>query len=362
MIELRLNRDPILPFVAPGQPPASAMLDVDPSAPPQPDIPQISARLSIGLGARWVLQQPLAIGGTSTLFKLRHRLHGGCFVAKVLHPWLAEQPELRQRFRSEAAHLALLSGHPNTVPVLDLDEFDGLLYMLMPYIEGEDLDRLLGRLGALGRAESLMMAAQVASALRFAAARGVLHGDLSPGNIRLDCVGMYRLLDFGLSRRLGAPDHVDRLDRQDRSDRPRWTGATPSYASPEQWQPDRMPGAHPDIRPDIRSDLYALGAILFEALAGRPLYAAQTLTELEQKRKAPWEMPAGIEQDAPVAALLRSLLADRREDRLASPALLLEELARLGCALPEQRERPAVLREEAAGTQRARLTAVEEAS
>ena len=363
MIELRLNRDPILPLVAPGQPPASAVLDADPSAPPQPDIPQISARLSIGLGARWVLQQPLAIGGTSTLFKLRHRLHGGCFVAKVLHPWLAEQPELRQRFRSEAAHLALLSGHPNTVPVLDLDEFDGLLYMLMPYIEGEDLDRLLGRVGALGRAESLMMAAQVASALRFAAARGVLHGDLSPGNIRLDCVGMYRLLDFGLSRRLGAVDHLDRLDR------PRWTGATPSYASPEhwqtgQWQPGQsQPAQLPSgARPDIRSDLYALGAILFEALAGRPLYAAQTLAELEQQRKAPWEMPAAIEQDAPVAALLRSLLAHRREDRLASPALLLEELARLGCALPEQRERPAVLREEAAGAQRARLTAVEEAS
>ena len=372
MIELHLNRDPVPPPVAPAQAPPAAKLDLDPSAAPQPDIPQIAARLSIGLGARWVLQQPLAIGGASTIFKLRHRLHGGGFIAKVLHPWLAEQPELRQRFRSEAAHLALLSGHPNTAPVLDLDEFDGLLYMLMPYIEGEDLDRLLTRVGALGRAESLMMAAQVASALRFAAARGVLHGDLSPGNIRLDCVGMYRLLDFGMSRRLGAPDRPDRLDRPDRRDRPRWTGATPSYTSPEHWQNGHWqqgqrqtgqlpPGTRPDIRPDIRSDLYALGSILFEALAGRPLYAAQTLAELEQKRKAPWEMPAAIEQDAPVAALLRSLLADRREDRLATPALLLEELARLGCTLPEQRERPAVLPEEAAGAQRARLTAVEEA-
>ena len=345
MIELHLSRELSRELVAPPASPEPP--DEDPAA-PQPDLPQIAARLAIGLGSRWDLQQPLAIGGTSTIFKLRHRLHGGCFVAKVLHPWLAEQPELRQRFRGEAAHLALLSGHPNTVPVLDLDEFDGLLYMLMPYIEGEDLDRLFKRVGALGRAESLMMAAQVASALRFAAARGVLHGDLSPGNIRLDVVGMYRLLDFGLSRRLGAPGKLDKLDR------PRWTGATPSYASPEQFHPEQPRGR----RPDIRSDLYALGAILFEALAGRPLYAADNLAELEQQRKTPWKMPDTMDDDT--AGLLRQLLADHREDRIASPALLLEELATLGCNLPEQRERPAILREEAAGTQRARLTAVDE--
>ncbi len=338
MIELRLNLPSAkVPAPEPDEAHRGAVVD---AAAPQPDLPQIAARLAIGLGSRWELRQPLAIGGTSTIFLLRHRLHGGSFVAKVLHPLLAEQAPLRQCFRSEAAHLALLSGHPRIPALLDLDQFDGLLYMLMSYIEGEDLDHLLTRIGPFTQHEALTMAAQIAGALDFAQSRGVLHGDLSPGNLRLDPLGQYHLLDFGLSRRIAGV-----LEESSSH----WTGATPGYASPEQLRKEP---------PDIRDDLYSLGVILAETLTGRPLFAAANLKELEERRAGGYELPPALEQNRPIAELLGLLLAENRRDRIGSPALLLDRLAALGYALPERRERPAVADAAVqANTHRPRLSA-----
>ncbi len=305
---------------------------------PRPNLPLIAERLGVGMGTRWDVGRALAIGGMSTVFHLRHRLHGGQFVAKVLHPWMAESTELRRGFRDEAIHLALLAGHPNLPTILDFDEFDGLLYMVMSYVEGEDLDQLLARVGRLGRTEALMMCAQLASALSYAEARGVSHGDVSPGNIRLDTAGLYRLMDFGVSWR-----HADRSRRE-------WRGATPAYASPEQLLGQEV---------DLRSDLWSLGAVLFEVLAGRPLFVATTLEDLRRQREAAivWKLPEELRADRPLAALLESLLATDSAERIASPMLLLGALAAIGCQLPEQRERPATLLEPMprAG-QRSRLT------
>ncbi len=306
----------------------------------RPNLPLMAERLGVGLGTRWEVGRALAIGGMSTVFHLRHRLHGGQFVVKVLHPWMAESAELRRGFRDEAAHLALLAGHPNLPTILDFDEFDGLLYMVMSYVEGEDLDRLLARVGKLSRTEALMMSAQLASALSHADARGVSHGDVSPGNIRLDTAGLYRLMDFGVSWR-----HADRSRRE-------WKGATPAYASPEQLLGQEA---------DLRSDLWSLGAVLFEALVGRPLFAATTLDELQRQREAAtvWKPPEELRADRPLAALLESLLATDPAERIASPMLLLGALAAIGCQLPEQRERPAIAPEPTprAG-QRSRLTEI----
>lgn len=310
------------------------------AGPSQSELPALKERLTIALGARWEVGDPLAIGGTSTVFRLRHRLHGGSFVAKVLHPALAEQPLLRKRFRDEAAHLALLSGHPGMVPILDIDEFDGLLYQLSPFIDGEDLDCLLKRLGRLSRLESLTMAAQLGSTLMFAESRGILHGDLSTGNLRLDTCGFYRLLDFGMSRKLTERD--DPVSR----------GATPAYCSPEQLRGGAL---------DVRSDLYSLGAVLFECLCGHSLFPASTLDEINRKRATHvWQMPPELEADRAAASILRRLLADNPNDRFQNPCSLLEALAAEGFLPPDVRRHPGRAPEPSPagiGTQRSRLTA-----
>jgi serine/threonine protein kinase len=281
----------------------------------------IAERLRIGPGNRYEILEPVAIGGMATVFQMRHRLHGGLFAVKVLHPWLAEETEFRSRFRTEAMHGAILAGHPHVVPVIDLAEIDGLFYMVMPYIEGEDLDRILQRTGPLQRSEVLILASHIAGALAAAEANGIVHGDVSSGNIRLDRYGNYRLMDFGLSQ--STDTKAQKFTRVAR---------TPSCTSPEQWRGERA---------DIRSDLYSLGVVLLEALTGSAPFPGRNEAEIRQQHLAgDWRMPAAIDEDVSMAALLRSLLAKNRESRMQSPMKLAETLALMGFSLPEFRNRP----------------------
>ncbi|MBE7179981.1 MAG: protein kinase, partial [Terriglobus roseus] len=159
--------------------------------------------MQVVVGSRFQVERPLAIGGMATIFQMRHRLHNGLFVAKVLHPELAESPGVLRSFRLEATHAAMLGDHPNAVPVFDFGELDGIFFLLMPYIAGEDLDQMLARRGPLGREEALQMAAQLSSLLCHAESKHVVHCDLTPGNIRRDNFGQYRLLDLGISQANG---------------------------------------------------------------------------------------------------------------------------------------------------------------
>ena len=252
------------------------------------DTAEISERLQVVLGSRFLVERPLAIGGMATIFLLRHRLHSGLFVAKVLHPELVDRAGVLRSFRLEARHAALLGDHPNAVPVFDFGELDGLFFLLMPYIRGEDLDQVLARSGPLSREECLHMAAQLSSLLCYGESQGVVHCDLTPGNIRRDHFGQYRLLDLGISQ-LNGPQ-----------DRP-FVGGTPLYSSPEQLRGEPL---------DIRSDLYSLGAVLGEALTGTPLFLGTSMKEIRNRHlNGVWRMPETLAESDPVARLLRTLLS-----------------------------------------------------
>ena len=274
----------------------------------------IAAMLVEALGDRFEILPPIAIGGMATIFQMRHRLDNGIFVAKVLHPHMAEDAEILAAFHREARHVAVLADHPGVVPIVDAGEGGGVHYLVMPYVEGEDLDVLLKRRGPFTREEALLLMAQMVSLLVYAEERGIVHGDLSPGNIRLDRFGLYRLLDFGLSRSAGN-EMGSRLQR----------AATPAYASPE---------VSRGQVPDIRADLYSLGLILCEALTGKPLFASSDLAALpELHLKGDWTMPPEIEADAPVAALLRRLIVADRDKRIGSALELSGAMAALGVEL-----------------------------
>ena len=304
------------------------------------EISAIAVRLENIFGSRFEVLEPIAVGGMAILFQLRHRLHQGLFVAKVLHPRLAGMPGVVSSFRAEATHAARLGGHPNAVPVFDFGELDGLFFMTMPYIEGKDLDKLLERTGPLSQEETLAFAAQISGLLSFAETEGIVHCDLTPANIRLDVFGLYRLLDLGIS-------HSQAFGRG-RS----FYGGTPLYTSPEQ-----LCG----LMPDHRSDLYALGAILAEMLTGKPLFQGEDLAAIDRKHlEGDWQLPSMLICGEGLGLLLEKLLATKPNDRYQSAVELSGALERLGYLRPELSKRLALHTASASSTsmtRRARLSA-----
>lgn len=293
-----------------------------PAAVPSPAPPftdELHASLERALGSRYAVLRPIAIGGMAVIFQLRHRLTGGLFVAKIMRPELAVQASLRDAFSREARVGAQLSGHPNAVAILDLEQAElndrKTPFLLMPYVDGEDLDQLLARHGRLGRDEALMLLAQLGSLLMYAETEGIVHADVALGNIRLDRFGQYRLLDYGLAR--GPGEALDELHAM---------AGTPAYNSPEQLRGQRL---------DIRSDLYSLGLVFFHALTGQAAFATADLDELARAHLAgSWQLPDEFAADLPVAALLQSLLVVDREQRMASAFELSGAMAAMGYELP----------------------------
>ncbi len=283
------------------------------------DTADIAARLHSIFSNRFQVIRPIASGSTANIFQMRHLLHNGLFVAKVLHPELAEQPGIGSSFREEAAHAARLGNHPNAIPVFDFGELDGLFFLLMPYVDGADLDRILLKAGPLSREETLQVAAQISSMLCCAESLGIVHGDVSPDNIRLDIYGQYRLLDFGSSQSPGPQN------------RP-FPGGTPLYSSPEQT----------DGKPlDVRSDLYSLGAMLCECLQGTPAFLDTTLEAIhERHRNGNWQMPAVLRADDPFRTLLSKMLSVDPSERPESAFELSGILDAMGWARPEFRPGP----------------------
>ena len=276
--------------------------------------PGLFARLQIVLAGRFDLLHLIGLGGMSIVYLARHRAHGALFAIKVLRQQYADDAGVVTRFRREALHAACLLGHPNIVAVLDVEEADGLQFLTMPFLRGEDLDHLLTRVGPFSVPEALQAALQINAALEFAARKDLLHGDLTPGNIRLSEWGFYLVLDFGLSRALGrntepaAGTHIL---------------GTPFYMAPEQIRGEL---------PDIRTDLYSLGSILFELLTGRPPFTGESLQELRRQHlEAAPVLPDDLRRQHPaLSSLLLRLLEKRREARFADPSQLRRALLDCG--------------------------------
>jgi serine/threonine-protein kinase len=178
---------------------------------------------------------------------------------KVISPQLADDERFRRRFEGEV-RIAVSIRHPNVVPIHHAGEEDGLLFVTMDFIEGTDLRGLLRRERRLTPGHAVRIVDRVASALDAAHAKGLVHRDIKPGNVLLEGSGPSEhvfLTDFGLARHMDATTGVTA------------TGAfigTLDYSAPEQIKGRRL---------DARTDVYALGCVLFETLAGEPPFAAQ---------------------------------------------------------------------------------------
>jgi TolB-like protein/Tfp pilus assembly protein PilF len=275
------------------------------------------AHLASALADRYTIERELGRGGMATVYRAHDLKHGRAVAIKVLAPELAHSLGT-DRFLREIATTASLR-HPGILPLYDSGDAGGLLFYVMPCVEGESLRDRLEREKQLPLEGALQIAREVADALGYAHSRGVVHRDVKPENILLEA-GHAVVTDFGIARALD-------VARGERLTQTGMSVGTPAYMSPEQ--------VSGDAEVDGRADLYALGCVLYEMLAGQPPFTGATVESvvyqhLVAEARAVSQVRPGI--PAAVSRALARLLAKTPADRPTTAAELLEELEGKGPA------------------------------
>ncbi|HSD33648.1 MAG TPA: protein kinase [Gemmatimonadales bacterium] len=263
----------------------------------------IPAQLAEALRDRYALERELGRGGMATVYLAHDRKHDRPVALKVLHAELAATlgPERFQREIRLAARLQ----HPHILTVLDSGEAAGHLWFTMPFVEGESLRDRLNRERQIPVEDALRIAREAAQGLQYAHEHGVMHRDIKPENILLTQDGSTLVADFGIARAFGGGEA--RLTE---------TGmaiGTPAYMSPEQ--------ASGDQTLDARTDIYSLGCVLFEMLAGEPPFTGPTVQAIIAKRLT--QPVPSVRQSRPTVPeaaerALRQALAPIPADRFAT--------------------------------------------
>ena len=257
----------------------------------------LQEKLQAALGDSYRIDRELPGGGMSRLFIATERSLDRMVVVKVLPPELASEVSAArfQREMSVTAHLQ----HPHILPILTAGSRDHLLYYIAPYVAGESLRERLKRDGALPMPFALRTLNDVADALAFAHAQGVVHRDVKPENILL--TGDRAVLaDFGIARAVDAGRTAERVTAVGAS------VGTPGYMAPEQ-----IVG---DSEVDARADVYALGVVGYEMLAGTPPYSGATSRDLLAAQMGASPPPiSSVRTDTPArvsSAITQALASD----------------------------------------------------
>src|SRR5881397_1602574 len=279
---------------------------------PSPRLIDPLARVQAALADRYTIERELGRGGMATVYLAQDRKHHRQVAIKVLKPELAAAlgPE---RFLREIDTAARLN-HPHILPLHDSGEAEGFLFYVMPYVEGESLRDRLSREKQLPLGDALQIAREVADALGYAHSHDVVHRDIKPENILFEA-GHAVVTDFGIARAITAAG----------GEKLTGTGiavGTPGYMSPEQ--------ATESARVDERSDIYSLGCVLYEMLAGEPPFTGPSAESIVRQHLAAAPprvsamraaVPPAIEE-----AIVRAL-AKTPADRFATTAEFVEALA-----------------------------------
>jgi serine/threonine-protein kinase len=252
----------------------------------------------------------LGEGGMGAVYLGEHPVIGRKVAIKVLHNALAADKDIVSRFFNEARAIHLI-GHPNIVEILDFGQTpDGQPYFIMEFLTGESLNEIVSR-GAIPAAEVAPIADQMCRALSAAHAKGIVHRDLKPHNVQLiekDGAPFVKILDFGVAKILAAPDGSQSVKTR--------TGSlmgTPLYMSPEQCKGAGLL--------DHRTDIYSLGVMIYEMLAGRPPFMAEGIGELFAKHMledAPNLLDFAPQTPPSMAAAVMKSLNKELDDRFAS--------------------------------------------
>ncbi len=249
----------------------------------------------ITLGGRYKLTDRIAIGGMGEVWRARDQVLGRLVAIKILKEEYTGDPGFLQRFRVEARHTALLN-HNGIASVFDYGEEEGSAYLVMELVPGQPLSTIIERERVLSPDRTLSIISQTAKALAAAHVQGLVHRDVKPGNILILPDGRVKITDFGIAR---IADQVPLTA----------TGqvmGTAQYLAPEQATGQQATGS---------SDIYALGVIGYELLAGRRPFTgeSQIAIALAQVNDTPPPLPESI--PLPVRSLVMSMLAKDPSDR-----------------------------------------------
>ncbi|MGH7467787.1 MAG: serine/threonine-protein kinase [Longimicrobiales bacterium] len=257
------------------------------------------------LADRYTVEHELGAGSMAVVFLASDLKHRRSVALKVLRPEIAGAAGA-DRFLREIELAAQLT-HPHILPLHDSGSIDGLLYYVMPHVEGESLRQRMRREPRMSREEALRIAGEVASALDYAHRRGVVHRDIKPENILLH-EGAALVADFGIGKAVSGNLNIDLTA----------TGiviGTPAYMSPEQ--------AVGETAIDGRSDQYSLGCVVYEMLAGKPPFIAATAPAtiaLRITSSAPRLDAVTLDVPESVADAVATALARESSDRFATTA------------------------------------------
>jgi serine/threonine protein kinase len=276
------------------------------------------------LSNRYRLERQIAAGGMGEVWEATDQLLIRPVAVKLLRREYISDEAARNRFRAEARFAAALQ-HGGIAQVYDYGEQDDLAYLVMELVPGEPLSKILIRNKVLSTEATLDLVSQAARALQVAHAAGIIHRDIKPGNLMVTGDGTVKITDFGIAR----DGQVSELTQAG------MVMGTAHYVSPEQ-------ASGKDITP--ATDLYSLGVVAYECLAGRPPFDADSAVAIALKhvRESPPELPPEV--PAPVRELVRQLLSKDPASRpggaqeIADRAYMIRESLQLGTAIAEFEE------------------------
>jgi eukaryotic-like serine/threonine-protein kinase len=261
------------------------------------------------LGNRYQILELLGEGGMGAVYKARDTELDRMVALKLIRPELAKNPEILRRFKQELI-LARQVTHRNVIRIFDLGEADGVKFITMDFVEGQDLRHLLRERFKVPPDEAARITLQICRALEAAHAEGVIHRDLKPQNIMLDPSGRAYVMDFGIARSAYLPAMTQ-------------TGAligTPEYMSPEQARGEKL---------TERSDLFSLGIIFYEMLTGKSPYQSDTALatlwkRIQEKATPPVVVDPTLPQE--LSSIVVKALELEPEKRFASAREMAQQL------------------------------------
>src|SRR3954465_4113617 len=261
--------------------------------------------------AGYRIEEVAGRGGMGVVYRAQHMHLGRTVALKLLNPELAASEEFRERFIREARAAAELE-HPNIVPVYDAGEVEGRLYLAMKFIEGSDMAHLLEQEERLTPERAMPLMEQLASALDAAHKNGLIHRDVKPANALLEGDRLY-LTDFCLTRRVDSTRPLTATGRA--------VGTAP-YLAPEQIRGEPL---------DRRVDVYALGCVIFQCLAGKPPYLRDTdmlIMWAHVGAEPPSLSTERPDLPATVDRVVQKALAKSRDDRYDTCGQFVSEMKR----------------------------------
>src|ERR1700729_3806848 len=279
----------------------------DPRVPHNTD-GRMSTLVGTSLNGRYRLEARIAAGGMATVYRALDETLERQVAVKLMNREVATDSDQLERFRREARAVAQLS-HPHIVGVIDAGEDDARPYIVFEYVEGETLKERIRRLGRLPIPEAVAYSIEISRALGAAHARHIVHRDVKPQNVLIDQEGSAKVTDFGIARTL----EEDGLTAAGR------VLGTTDYVSPEQALGQHVNG---------QSDLYSLGIVLYEMLAGEVPFKGDSQVAVAMKHvreEVPDVQSRRPEVSAALAAVGETATAKHQEDRYANDAELIAD-------------------------------------